>query len=194
MDRKGFTLIEIMVVVAMIAVLSVVLIPQISSAVNKARVTRTAQELRNISNAMDAYLIDVGSYPPGVGDLGRTWGADMGLVSRAAVVSSHLSSWNGPYLKDWPVRTAWGGLKNGAIGVYFVHQTIAGYIDRDGIQGNDMYVHMNNDYGEYPPAMAIEIDKVTDDGVGSTGNVRTGRCGTGGGCVDFYVGEGIRSW
>lgn len=189
MERKGFTLIEIMVVVAMIAVLTAVLIPQISSAVNKTKVARTAQELRSISNAMDTYLIDVGSYPPSVPEFNKAWGADVGLVSRAEVVSSHLSSWNGPYLKSWPVRTAWGGLKNGAIGAYYIHQPI-GYIDRDGIPGNDTYIAMDKDYEEYPSAMAIEIDKVTDDGVGSTGNVRIRNNYI----IYFYVGEGIRSW
>ena len=194
--KNGFTLIELMVVIAVIGILAVVLVPNVTQAVNKGRVARTVQELQLIANAMDAYLLDVGSYPPSISDFGRAWGADVGLVDKNAVHPSHLSAWAGPYLKSWPQRTAWGGLvaAMGATGAYYIARVAAwgvlDWIDRDGIAGNDYYVHMNPYYARYPPQMALEIDKVMDDGVANTGNVRIIENVS----VYSYVGEGVYSW
>lgn len=192
MRNKGFTLIELMVVVAVIGVLSAVLVPQVSKMVEQARVSRTAGELTSIGNAMNVYLADVGSYPPSVQDWGRPWGADVGLVERGAVHGNHLSAWNGPYLKDWPKKTAWGGIVGcGAQGAYYIH-IYTNWIDRDGIGSNDYWIHMNPYCVRYPPQMAIEFDRVIDDGVAGSGNMRlTGRWPE---YVYFYVGEGSRNW
>lgn len=189
--KKGFTLIELMVVIAIIGVLAVILLPQIASMANRARVARTVGELNTIVNAMNMYLVDVGSYPPSVQDLGRNWGADVGLVERGMVTTNHLANWKGPYLKEWPIKTAWGGIIGcSAVGAYYSHAPI-GWIDRDGIAGNDPWVHMNPACVRYDPQMAIEIDRVIDDGVASSGNMRVI---TGPEYIYLYVGEGTRSW
>lgn len=191
-ERKSFTLIELIVVIAIIGVLAAMLVPQVSKAIDKARIARTISELNLISMAMDAYLADVGSYPPSVQDWGRPWGADAGLVERYNVHPNHLSTWNGPYMKYWPIKTAWGGIVGcGATGAYYIHIPI-GWIDRDGRGGNDYWIHMNPYCAMYPPAMAIEFDRAVDDGNPNTGNMRL----TGGWpeYVYLYVGEGARSW
>lgn len=194
MRNKGFTLIELMVVVAVIGILATMLVPSVSKMIDKTRVARTVGELTTIVNAMDVYLADVGSYPPSVQDWGRPWGADVGLVGRGAVHPNHLSAWNGPYLKNWPIKTAWGGIVGcGATGAYYIHIPI-GWIDGDGIGGNDYWVHMNADCVRYPSAMGIEIDELMDDGNGGAGNFRVYPWCGGGACIYFYVGEGSRSW
>ena len=192
MRNRGFTLIELMVVVAVISLLAVTLVPQVSKMVERARVSRTVAELTVIGNATNIYLADVGSYPPTIPDWGRPWGADVGLVDRGSVIPAHLAQWNGPYLKDWPQRTAWGGVVGcGATGAYYIHYPI-GWINRDWIADNDYWIHMNPYCARYPPQMAIEIDKVMDDGQAGSGNMRLG-----GGWPEYvysYVGEGARSW
>ena len=60
---KGITLIELLIVVAMIGILSAMAIPQFFAAVRRARVNRTLTELRSIMNAMDIYMIDHDNYP-----------------------------------------------------------------------------------------------------------------------------------
>ena len=194
MKRKGFTLVELMVVVAVIGVLSAMLVPQVSRTIDKARVSRTCAELASIANALNAYLADTGSYPSSVWEWGRPWGADVGLVERGNARPSHLTSWNGPYLKNWPQRTAWGPIVGcGATGAYYIHEPI-GWINRDGIGGNDQWIHMNPYCARYPPAMAREIDRTMDDGLDWGGNGNMYLTGGWPEYVYLYVGEGARSW
>ena len=192
LKHKAFTLIELMVVVSIIGVLTAIVVPGVSKLVDKARITRTAAELTAIKHAMNIYLADTGSYPPTVQDWGRPWGADVGLVERGSVVGGHLSTWNGPYLESWPNRTAWGGAVGcGAQGAYYIHTNI-GWINRDGIGGNDLWIHMNPYCVRYHPSEAIVIDAAMDDGDPNNGNMRL----TGGWpeYVYYYAGEGPRSW
>ena len=139
---------------------------------------------------MNGYFADVGSYPRWVWS---AWGQEVGLADRGSVPGSHLSSWNGPYLQDWPQKTAWGGgnVGCGAQGGYYVHPPI-GWIEKDGVGGNDRCTHMTPYCNQYPPAMAIQIDKAMDDGNPGSGNMRL----TGGWpeYVYSYVGEGTTSW
>ena len=190
---RGFTLIELMVVVSIIGVLAAVLVPGVSKLVDNARVSKTAADLTTIRNAMDIYLADVGSYPPSVQDWGRAWGADVGLSDRGQVHSSHVSVWHGPYLKDWPTKTAWGGpVGCAAVGAYYVHIPI-GWIDKDGIPGNDYWIHMDPGCVRYPTEMASAIDTAMDDGDPGAGNVRI-QGPTARRYVYYYVGEGSRNW
>lgn len=188
--KRAFTLIELIVVMAIISLLAATLVPQVSKAMDKTRVARTAQELTLISNAMDAYLADVGSYPPEVGVTCGSWGCDVGLVDRVNVHSNHLSNWGGPYLKSWPTRTAWGGIVGcGATGAYYIHPPI-GWINRDGISGNDYWIHMNANCVRYPPNMDLDIERAIDGENAWTGRVMA----VWGNYIYYYVGEGSRSW
>ena len=60
---KGMTLIELLIVVAMIGILSGIAITQFYSAIRRTRVNRTLTELRSIMNSMDIYMIDHDHYP-----------------------------------------------------------------------------------------------------------------------------------
>jgi general secretion pathway protein G len=60
---RGFTLIEIMVVVVILAVLGALVVPKILSNVDKARVTRAASDIRAIETALDLYRLDNFKYP-----------------------------------------------------------------------------------------------------------------------------------
>ena len=60
---SGFTLIEIMVVVVILAVLGALVVPKILENVDKARVTRAASDIRAIETALDLYRLDNFKYP-----------------------------------------------------------------------------------------------------------------------------------
>jgi general secretion pathway protein G len=60
---RGFTLIEIMVVVVIISVLIGLVAPNIMGRVDDARVTAAKADIATISQALDMYRIDNGQYP-----------------------------------------------------------------------------------------------------------------------------------
>jgi general secretion pathway protein G len=61
--HSGFTLIEIMVVVVILAVLGALVVPKILENVDKARVTRAVSDIRAIQTALDTYRLDNFKYP-----------------------------------------------------------------------------------------------------------------------------------
>lgn len=61
--QSGFTLIEIMVVVVILAVLGALVVPKILENVDKARVTRAQSDIRAVQTALDLYRLDNFKYP-----------------------------------------------------------------------------------------------------------------------------------
>jgi general secretion pathway protein G len=61
--HRGFTLIEIMVVVVILAVLGALVVPNILGKVDKARVTAAQTDIKSIGTALDLYRLDNFKYP-----------------------------------------------------------------------------------------------------------------------------------
>jgi len=62
-QQSGFTLIEIMVVVVILAILASVVVPRIMDNPDKARVAKAKQDIRALESALDIYRLDNFSYP-----------------------------------------------------------------------------------------------------------------------------------
>jgi prepilin-type N-terminal cleavage/methylation domain-containing protein len=63
-DRRGFTLVEMLVVISIIGVLAAILVPTIGAVMSSARVSTMALELSNLEQAIEAYKLDQKDYPP----------------------------------------------------------------------------------------------------------------------------------
>src|SRR3954467_4643526 len=57
-NRGGFTLVEIMIVVAIIAMLAAIAVPNFLRARKRSQATRVLQDLRVIDSALDQYAIE----------------------------------------------------------------------------------------------------------------------------------------
>lgn len=63
---KGFTLVELLVVISIMGILSVIALPYAFNARKEAYAARAKVELRNIAQAVERYAIDNGGYPADV--------------------------------------------------------------------------------------------------------------------------------
>ncbi|MEW6324715.1 MAG: type II secretion system major pseudopilin GspG [Nitrospirota bacterium] len=61
--QHGFTLIELMVVMTILALLAVLVVPKLVGRSDEARVTATKVQIRNIESALQLYKLDNGIYP-----------------------------------------------------------------------------------------------------------------------------------
>lgn len=61
--QRGFSLIEIMVVVVILGILAALVVPKIISRPDDARIVKAKQDVLAIQNALDLYRLDNGFYP-----------------------------------------------------------------------------------------------------------------------------------
>ena len=63
LSQKGFTLIEIMVVVVILGILASVIAPRIMDNPDKARVSKAKHDINALESALDVYRLDNFVYP-----------------------------------------------------------------------------------------------------------------------------------
>jgi general secretion pathway protein G len=62
-NRKGFTLIEIMVVIVILALLAALVGPKLMGRTDDAKITDARVQIKNIETALKLYKLDTGTYP-----------------------------------------------------------------------------------------------------------------------------------
>jgi type IV pilus assembly protein PilA len=74
-ENKGFTLIELMIVIAIIGILAAIAIPQFSAYRRRSYNSAAKSDARNIATAQEAYYVDNSTYCSTIGTLrGNTYG------------------------------------------------------------------------------------------------------------------------
>ena len=68
-DEKGFTLIEVLIVVAIVGILACIAIPTFATYKTKALDSTAKADLRNAAAAQEAYYIDNDTYSPSLANL-----------------------------------------------------------------------------------------------------------------------------
>jgi general secretion pathway protein G len=67
----GFTMVEMLVVMAVVAILSTVAMTSFAKVKELARVSRCIQEIRSMEREITAWTTEKGSYPPSLADINR---------------------------------------------------------------------------------------------------------------------------
>ena len=62
-SQSGFTLIEVMVVIAIIGIMATLIVPRIMSKPDEARVIAAKQDISTLVQALKLYRLDIGRYP-----------------------------------------------------------------------------------------------------------------------------------
>jgi general secretion pathway protein G len=95
--EKGFTLLELLVVVVIIGLLAGFVAPRYFSQVGKSEVATAKAQIDALEKALDQYRLDVGRYPS----------AELGLKALVDRPPTE-PKWNGPYLKKDVPLDPWG--------------------------------------------------------------------------------------
>jgi general secretion pathway protein G len=96
--EAGFTLVELLVVLAILGLLAAVATPQVMRYLGKAKTDTAKLQVHNLAATLDLFRIDIGRYPT------QEEGLQV-LVSRP----TDAPAWNGPYVKKADMlRDPWG--------------------------------------------------------------------------------------
>lgn len=123
--QQGFTLVELLVVLAIIALIASLAAPQVLRYLGSARSDAALAQIRNIESALELFYVDVLRYPTSA----------EGLAVLTQPTPEIGGRWNGPYLRNVDaLKDPWGN----AYIYRFSNDTIEIIsLGRDGAAGGD---------------------------------------------------------
>ncbi|MGY2048201.1 type II secretion system major pseudopilin GspG [Methylobacterium sp. JK268] len=86
----GFSLVELLVVLAIIGMIATMVTPQVLGYLGRAKGETARIQVRNLAQAVELYYLDLGAYPS----------SQEGLSALVTPPAGAQAAWRGPYLRD----------------------------------------------------------------------------------------------
>lgn len=171
--QGGFTLIEVLVTLTLIAAIVAIIAPTLFSQLDQGDATQLRGDLQNVANGVKTFRVDVSpEFPGDLEDLVNeitTDGTDSPL-SGGSYNAGQQNRWNGPYLEIEANSSTTATISSG----------FGGDIQNDFLDGdNDAYTNNSNDDGwvviqvnNLTSNALTTLDEEFDDAASSTGRFR----------------------
>lgn len=98
--EKGFTLLELLIVVAIIGIVAAIAVPNLLVSIQRSRQRRTMVDMRSIATAWEARNIETGRYNAG--------GTAVAGIDQQAGLSDLGTALAPTYIKEMPLYDGWG--------------------------------------------------------------------------------------
>jgi general secretion pathway protein G len=95
-DNRGFTLVELLVVMVIIGLLATLVAPGLIKQLGKSQQAAARTQIASLEQALDKFRLDVGRYPT----------TQEGLST--LVTNPGIDNWDGPYVKNSLLNDPWG--------------------------------------------------------------------------------------
>lgn len=93
-SQNGFTLVELLLVLVILALIAGLVLPGIIGKAESAKVKAASSQISRISMSVESFYLDTGNVPASLDE----------LVSQP----SGVSGWTGPYIKNSLLKDPWG--------------------------------------------------------------------------------------
>lgn len=97
--RRGFTLPEVLVTVAIVSILAAVVVPAVTQQISKGDQGQFTGTVQGIQTGMTSYVADVRRFPLFLSDLATKPAAGDSLLPKGVLTAQEVNRWNGPYLQ-----------------------------------------------------------------------------------------------
>lgn len=91
--ERGFTLVELLLVLVILALIGGLVLPGIIGKAESAKIKAASSQVSRLSMAVESYYLDTGTTPESLAQL---------------VEDSGEQGWNGPYVKESSLKDPWG--------------------------------------------------------------------------------------
>jgi len=96
--RQGFTLIEVLIVIVVVATLAVIVIPRVMGASRRGKEATLRANLKQLRDAIERFEANCAAWPPALTDLLAANGAAISADADGRGISVDRSAYEGPYI------------------------------------------------------------------------------------------------